>query len=138
VKLPEAEQRAPEWQAAAEMLMSIGESGGDPTFARIPVLTGCEEDQPRGCSDNDKYPQSSMAFGGGIAALAIFAIGKTVYDRLRPRHRQVEDSKTFWNTIGSSAFVLFAGLVFIGIGLREYYRQPLQHLWPLRFFWPQD
>jgi hypothetical protein len=40
-------------------------------------------------------PQSSMAFGGGIAALAIFAIGKTVYDRLRPRYRRVEDSKKF-------------------------------------------
>ena len=82
-------------------------------------------------------PQSSMAFGGGIAALAIFAIGKTVYDRLRPRSRRVEDSKKFWNTIGSSALVLFAGLVLIGIGLREYYQQPLQQLWPLRIFWPQ-
>jgi hypothetical protein len=81
--------------------------------------------------------QSSMAFGGGIAALAIFAIGKTVYDRLRPRYRRVEDSKKFWNTIGSLAFVLFAGLVLIGIGLKEYYHQPLQHLWPLRIFWPQ-
>jgi hypothetical protein len=81
-------------------------------------------------------PQSSMAFGGGIAALAIFAIGKAVHDRLRPRYRRVEDSKKFWNTIGSSAFVLFAGLVLIGIGLTEYYHEPLQNLWPLRIFWP--
>lgn len=79
-------------------------------------------------------PQSCMAFGGGIAALAIFAIGKAVYDRLRPRHRRVDDAKKFWNTIGSSAFVLFAGLVLIGIGLREYYHEPLQNLWPLRIF----
>jgi hypothetical protein len=81
-------------------------------------------------------PQSSMAFGGGMCALAVFAIGKTVYGRLRPSHRRVADSKKFWNTIGSSAFLLFAGLVFIGIGLREYYQQPLQQLWPLRILWP--
>jgi hypothetical protein len=31
VKLPEAEQQAPEWQAAAEVLMMIGEHGGEPT-----------------------------------------------------------------------------------------------------------
>jgi NhaP-type Na+/H+ or K+/H+ antiporter len=81
--------------------------------------------------------QSSMAFSGGMAALAVFAIGKTVYDRLRPRHRRAADYKKFWNTIGTSAFLLFAGLIFIGIGVREYYDQPLQHLWPLRTFWPQ-
>jgi hypothetical protein len=82
-------------------------------------------------------PQSSMAFGGSIAALAIFAIVKSVYDRLRRRYMRVEDPKKFWNIIGSSALALFAGLIFIGIGLTEYYHQPLQHLWPLRTFWPQ-
>jgi hypothetical protein len=50
-----------------------------------------------------------MAFGGGIAALAIFAIVKSVYDRLRRRYTRVEDPKKFWNIIGSSALALFAG-----------------------------
>jgi hypothetical protein len=33
VKLPKAEQQAPQWQAAAEVLMLIGERGGDPMMA---------------------------------------------------------------------------------------------------------
>jgi hypothetical protein len=34
VKLSKAEQQAPEWQTAAEVLMLIGERGGDPMMAR--------------------------------------------------------------------------------------------------------
>jgi len=37
-ELAEAEQRAPEWQAAVEVLMLIGENGGDPMFARIGMM----------------------------------------------------------------------------------------------------
>ena len=35
VKLPKAEQHGPKWQAAAEVLMLIGEHGGDPMMAHI-------------------------------------------------------------------------------------------------------
>jgi hypothetical protein len=35
VKLSKAEQAAPEWQAAAKVLMLIGERGGDPMMPRI-------------------------------------------------------------------------------------------------------
>jgi hypothetical protein len=38
VKLPKAEQQAAEWQTAAEVLMLIGERGGDPMLARIGVM----------------------------------------------------------------------------------------------------
>ena len=34
-KLPKAEQQAPQWQAAAEVLMLIGEHGGDSMMAHI-------------------------------------------------------------------------------------------------------
>jgi hypothetical protein len=41
VKLPEAEQHAPEWQGAAEVLMLIGEHGGDPMMAHIAMMRRC-------------------------------------------------------------------------------------------------
>ena len=34
-KLPKVEQQAPQWQAAAEVLMLIGEHGGDSMMAHI-------------------------------------------------------------------------------------------------------
>jgi hypothetical protein len=38
VKFPKAEQQEQEWQTAAEVLMLIGEHGGDPTMARIAMM----------------------------------------------------------------------------------------------------
>ena len=37
-RLPKAEQQEPEWQAAAEVLMLIGEHGGDPMMAHIAMM----------------------------------------------------------------------------------------------------
>jgi hypothetical protein len=37
-KLPKAERHAPEWQTAAEVLVIIGEGGGDPTMANIAMM----------------------------------------------------------------------------------------------------
>ena len=37
-KLPKAEQQVPEWQTAAEVLMLIGERGGDPMMAHIAMM----------------------------------------------------------------------------------------------------
>ena len=37
-RLPKAEQLAVQWQATAEVLMLIGEHGGDPMMARIGVM----------------------------------------------------------------------------------------------------
>jgi hypothetical protein len=47
VKLPEAEQNAPEWQAAAEVLMLIGEHGGDPMMANIAMMRALQRDAPK-------------------------------------------------------------------------------------------
>jgi hypothetical protein len=38
MKLPKAEQQAPQWQAAANVLMLIGEHGGDPMMAHIAMM----------------------------------------------------------------------------------------------------
>ena len=38
VKLPKTEQQLPEWQTAAEVLLLIGEHGGDPMMANIAML----------------------------------------------------------------------------------------------------
>jgi hypothetical protein len=38
IKLPKAEQQAPEWQTAAEVLMMIGDHGGDPMMAHIAMM----------------------------------------------------------------------------------------------------
>src|ERR1700730_1199177 len=37
-KIAKAEQQAPEWQAAAEVLTLVGEHGGDPMMAHIATL----------------------------------------------------------------------------------------------------
>ena len=47
VKLSKAEQRAPEWQAAAEVLMLIGEHGGDPMMAHIAMMRALHRYEPK-------------------------------------------------------------------------------------------
>jgi hypothetical protein len=46
-KLPKAEQQAPEWQTAAEVLMMIGERGGDPMMARIAIMNALHRYEPK-------------------------------------------------------------------------------------------
>jgi hypothetical protein len=47
VKLPKADQQAPEWQAAAEVLMLIGEHGGDPMMAHIAMMRALQRHEPK-------------------------------------------------------------------------------------------
>jgi hypothetical protein len=46
-KLAKAEQQAPEWQTAAQVLMLIGERGGDTMMARIGMLRALHRDNPK-------------------------------------------------------------------------------------------
>jgi hypothetical protein len=46
VKLPKAEQQAPEWQAAAVVLMLIGEHGGAPMMAHIAMMRALHRQKP--------------------------------------------------------------------------------------------
>jgi hypothetical protein len=46
-KLPKAEQQAQESQTAAQLLMLIGERGGDPMMARIGVMRALRRDKPK-------------------------------------------------------------------------------------------
>jgi hypothetical protein len=46
VKLPKAEQQATEWQTAVEMLMMVGEGGGDPMFPYIAMMKALRRHQP--------------------------------------------------------------------------------------------
>jgi hypothetical protein len=49
-KLPKVEQQASEWQTAAEVLIVIGEHGGDPMFARIAMIKrGIDMSRTRPC-----------------------------------------------------------------------------------------
>jgi hypothetical protein len=47
VKLPKAEQQAPQWQTAAEVLMLIGERGGDPMMAHIAMMRALHRDKSK-------------------------------------------------------------------------------------------
>ena len=47
VKLPKAEQQAPQWQTAAEVLMLIGEHGGDPMIAHIAMMQALHRHKPK-------------------------------------------------------------------------------------------
>jgi hypothetical protein len=47
VKLPKAEQQAPQWQAAAEVLMLIGEHGGDPMMGHIAMMKALRRREPK-------------------------------------------------------------------------------------------
>ena len=46
-KLPKAEQQASQWQAAAEVLMLIGEHGGDPMMASIAMMRALGRHEPK-------------------------------------------------------------------------------------------
>jgi hypothetical protein len=47
VKLSKAEQQAPEWQTAVEILMLIGERGGDPMMAHIAMMRALHRYEPK-------------------------------------------------------------------------------------------
>ena len=47
VKLPKAEQEAPECHAAAEVLMLIGEYGRDPMMAHIAMMQALHRHEPK-------------------------------------------------------------------------------------------
>jgi hypothetical protein len=47
MKMPKAEQQATPWQTAAEVLMLVGEHGGDPMFPRIAMMTALLRHQPK-------------------------------------------------------------------------------------------
>src|ERR1700739_1126571 len=42
-----AEQHAPEWQAAAEVLVLIGEHGGDPMMAHLAMMRALHRHKPK-------------------------------------------------------------------------------------------
>jgi hypothetical protein len=46
MSVPEAEQQAPEWQVAIEVLMLIGENGGDP-MAHIGIMRALHRHKPK-------------------------------------------------------------------------------------------
>jgi hypothetical protein len=47
VKLPKAEQQASQWQTAAEVLMLVGEHGGDPMMAHIAMMQALQRHEPK-------------------------------------------------------------------------------------------
>jgi hypothetical protein len=47
VKLPKAEQETTQWQTAAEVLMLVGEHGGDPMFPYIAMMKALHRYQPK-------------------------------------------------------------------------------------------
>jgi hypothetical protein len=47
MSLPKAEQQAPQWQTAAELLMLVAERGGDPMMSRIAMMKALHRHEPR-------------------------------------------------------------------------------------------
>jgi hypothetical protein len=47
MKLPKAEQQASQWQTAAEVLILIGEHGGDPMMAHIAMMRALNKHKPK-------------------------------------------------------------------------------------------
>ena len=47
MKLPKAEQQAMQWQTAAEVLMLVGEHGGDPMVPRIAMMKALQSHEPK-------------------------------------------------------------------------------------------
>ena len=47
VQLPKVEQQASQWQTAAEVLMLIGEHGGDPMMAHIAMMRALQRHKPK-------------------------------------------------------------------------------------------
>jgi hypothetical protein len=48
--LPKVEQHATEWQTAAELLMLVGEHGGDPMMPRIAMMKALYRHEPNPAS----------------------------------------------------------------------------------------
>jgi hypothetical protein len=44
--LPEHEQRLPHWQTAAELLLMVGDRGGDPMMVRIALMQALNPGKP--------------------------------------------------------------------------------------------
>lgn len=47
LRLPKAERNAPRWQTAAELLILIGENGGDPMMARIAMMRALDRGEKK-------------------------------------------------------------------------------------------
>jgi hypothetical protein len=47
IRLPKAEQQATPWQTAVEVLMLIGERGGDPMFPYIAMMRALRGHEPK-------------------------------------------------------------------------------------------
>ena len=47
MKLPKTEQEATPWQTAAEVLMLVGEHGGDPMMAHIAMMQALHRYEPK-------------------------------------------------------------------------------------------
>jgi hypothetical protein len=60
-KLPKAEQQVPEWQTAAEVLMLIGERGGDPMMAHIAMMQALHRDKPKAEAKAETAPRRKRA-----------------------------------------------------------------------------
>ena len=72
VRLPKAEQQLPEWQTAAEVLMLVGERGGDPMVATIAMMRALNRQKPEAGPAPEKVKSlqdSSVARG----VISIFA-----------------------------------------------------------------
>jgi hypothetical protein len=50
MKLPKTEQEATPWQTAAEVLMLVGEHGGDPMMAHIAMMPALHRHEPKPAS----------------------------------------------------------------------------------------
>ena len=46
-RLPKAEQQATPWQTATEVLMLVGEHGGDPMMAHIAMMRALQRHKPK-------------------------------------------------------------------------------------------
>jgi hypothetical protein len=47
IKLTKAERDLPQWETAIEVLMLIGERGGDPMMANIAMMQALHRDEPK-------------------------------------------------------------------------------------------
>jgi hypothetical protein len=64
VGLPKAEQQAPEWQAATEVLILIAEHDGDPMMARIVMMKALQRVKPPSMALHDSQRAPSVRWGG--------------------------------------------------------------------------
>jgi hypothetical protein len=50
IGLPKAERELPQWETAIEVLMLVGEHGGDPMLPHIAMMKALHRDRPRAAS----------------------------------------------------------------------------------------